>query len=99
MEKQDGKGKSPNGDDKIQEFTIKVSQPEKTEENKQQQVKENDEGGLRERMRNDDNDEKVLKRVPKLKSEMQLRNSIAYTHALNVLKIEQSQVRLKAFQN
>ena len=35
---------------------------------------------------------KALKRVPRLKDEMQLRNTIAYTHALNVLKVEKNQV-------
>lgn len=35
---------------------------------------------------------KLLKRVPQLKTEMQLRTNIAYTHALNVLKVERSQV-------
>lgn len=39
-------------------------------------------------------DGKILKRVPKLKSEMDLRNTMAYTHALNVLKVEKSNVCL-----
>jgi len=38
------------------------------------------------------NEEPGKRRVPKLKSEMQMRNKISYTHALNVMKVEQNQV-------
>lgn len=40
------------------------------------------------------NGEKISKRVPKLKTEMQLRSNIAYTHAINVLKVESNNVSL-----
>lgn len=42
----------------------------------------------------DSKDEKNFKRVPKLKTEMQLRSNIAYTHAINVMKVESNNVSM-----